>query len=177
MYLNIASSLCHTLASYCEPSFEGTCNPRSRNTLAMSRRLMVLRLDVCVDMLSCNNIMYMWYYYCDSCQFNFHCSVTGFCIILATTRLSDIQIWNQCSKGLPTTICFSTAPSHRNGRQGCIHSLYSNIYKVSSLLQGFCKILYMYVTIASYCSMANYTLTHTHTHTHSSCKSSLQMPT
>ena len=27
---------------------------------------------------------------------------------------------NQCSKGLPTT---STAPSHRNGRQGCIHSL------------------------------------------------------
>ena len=49
---------------------------------------------------------------------------------------------NQCSKGLPTTIYFSTVPSHRNGRQGCIHSLYSNIYKVSSLLQGFCKILY-----------------------------------
>ena len=41
---------------------------------------------------------------------------------------------------LPTTMYFSTAPSHRNGRQGCIHSLYSNIYKVSSLLQGFCKI-------------------------------------
>ena len=39
---------------------------------------------------------------------------------------------SQRSKVLPTTMYFSTAPSHRNGRQRCIHSLYSNIFKVSS---------------------------------------------
>ena len=39
------------------------------------------------------------------------------------------------SKRLLSTGFFSTAPSHRNGGQRCIHSLCSNTYKVSSLLQ------------------------------------------
>ena len=52
---------------------------------------------------------------------------------------------SQCSKRLPTATFFSIAPLHRNGRQRCIHSLYSNIYWVSSLLQWFCKSCTMYL--------------------------------
>ena len=69
--------------------------------------------------------------------------ITGFCIILATGRQSHFQIWKSMFKGTTNHNFYSTAPSHRNGRLGYIHSLHSNTDKVSSLLQVFCKILYM----------------------------------
>ena len=72
-------------------------------------------------------------------------SSTGFCIILATGRQSHFQIWKSMFKGTTNHNFYSTAPSHRNGRLGYIHSLHSNTDKVSSLLQVFCKILYLYI--------------------------------
>ena len=71
-----------------------------------------------------------------------YCTNTGFCIILATGRQSHFQIWKSMFKGTTNHNFYSTAPSHRNGRLGYIHSLHSNTDKVSSLLQVFCKILY-----------------------------------
>ena len=69
--------------------------------------------------------------------------IQGFAQSLQQVGSMTSKYGNQSSKRLPTTVFFSTAPSHRNGRQRCIHNLYSNTYNVSSPLQRLCKTLYL----------------------------------